>query len=92
MKSAAKTSRKISPAHARSVGASELRGNLAKYLKLAKAGTTVIIQERGRNAYVLLRFEDDAERPAFGCLRERTEYVSGAVVSAREDWRPGELP
>ena len=75
-----------------SVGASELRGNLAKYLKLVKGGTPVIIQERGRNAYVLSRFEDEAKPSIFGCMRDRTEYVSGAILNADEEWTAGELP
>jgi hypothetical protein len=36
-------------------------------LKLATAGTPVVIQERGRSAYVLLKFEKDASPPIFGC-------------------------
>lgn len=82
----------VPSSHAQRVGTSELRGNLAKYLKLAKAGTTVIIQERGRNAYVLLRMEDEAVPDAFGCMRDRTEYVPGAVVGAVEPWRAGRIP
>lgn len=38
----------ISTSDAQRVGAAEFRGNLAKYLKQAKAGTPVIIQERER--------------------------------------------
>ncbi len=94
MPRAALTSSKMSipSSDAERVGASEFRANLAKYLKLAKAGTTVIIQERGRNAYVLVGAEDDAQPDGFGCMRDRTEYVPGAVVGARESWRAGRMP
>lgn len=80
-------------AHAERVGAAEFRGNLAKYLNRAKAGRPVIIQERGKSAYILVRFEDDEAAPAFGCMRERTECAAGAVVNAtRESWSAGGLP
>lgn len=82
----------ISSSHAQHVGVAELRGNLAKYLKQAKAGTPVIIEERGHSAYVLLRFEEAAEAVAFGCMRARTEYAAGAVVNASEAWPPGAMP
>ena len=83
---------RVSTAQAPHVGAAEFRGNLAKYLKQAKAGTPVIIQERGRSAYVLLKFEDAPPASAFGCMRERTEYVAGEVVNANETWAPGVMP
>jgi prevent-host-death family protein len=82
----------ISTSHAQRVGAAEFRGNLAKYLKQAKAGTPVIIQERGRSAYVLSRFEEGPKLSAFGCMRERTQYTAGAVVNASEPWPPGGMP
>lgn len=82
----------LSPSHGQRVGAAEFRGNLAKYLKQAKSGTPVIIQERGRSAYVLLKFEEGDPASAFGCMRDRTEYVAGAVVNAGESWRPGAMP
>jgi hypothetical protein len=83
--------RPSSVAHAEHVGTTEFRGNLAKYLKQASAGRPVIIQERGRDAYILLKFED--EPPSiFGCMRERTEYVSGTIVNAVESWSPGLMP
>ena len=80
------------PARAAPVGTTELRGNLARFLKQARSGTPVIIKERGRKAYVLSRFEEPAAPAAFGCLRERTRYAAGAVVSARESWPAGKLP
>lgn len=82
----------ISTSDAPRVGVAEFRGNLAKYLKQAKAGTPVIIQERGRSAYVLLKFEEGAKASAFGCMRERTQYGAGAVVNAGESWPPGRMP
>lgn len=95
MRSIAKAGAKVrvSTSHAQRVGAAEFRGNLAKYLKQAKSGTPVIIQERGRSAYVLLKFEEEgAATSAFGCMRERTEYTTGTVVNAAEPWSPGALP
>ncbi len=87
-----KLSARISTSHAERVGTAEFRGNLAKYLKQAKAGRPVIIQERGRGAYLLLKFEEEASRPAFGCMRDLTEYVGGTVVNADESWLPGAMP
>ncbi len=81
----------FSTARAARVGVRAFRGNLAKYLKEAKAGRPIIVQERGRSAYVLLKFEE-APMPAFGCMRERTEYSAGAVVNADEPWPPGKMP
>ena len=83
---------RISAAHAERVGSAEFRGNLAKYLKQAKSGRPVIIEERGRSVYVLLRFEESESASVFGCMRERTEYVAGAIVNATERWSPGTLP
>lgn len=74
------------------VGTAEFRANLAKYLKEASAGRPVIVQERGRPAYVLSKLEAEAPTSIVGCMRERTEYVAGAVVSAAERWRAGALP
>lgn len=76
--------------HAEHVGAAEFRGNLAKYLRQAESGRPVIIQGRGRSAYVLLKLEEE-EVPAsvFGCMRGRTEYTAGTVVNSTEDWSPG---
>jgi antitoxin (DNA-binding transcriptional repressor) of toxin-antitoxin stability system len=74
------------------VGAAEFRGNLAKYLKQARSGVPVIIQERGRSAYMLLKFEEEATASAFGCMRQRTEYTTGDVVNADEPWAAGRMP
>lgn len=74
------------------VGAAEFRGNLAKYLRQAQSGRPVIIQERGRSAYVLLKLEEDVPASVFGCMRERTEYTAGTVVHSTEDWSPGAIP
>jgi prevent-host-death family protein len=74
------------------VGTAEFRGNLAKYLKQARAGRPVIIQERGRDAYVLVKLEDEGAAQPFGCLAARTEYTSGVVLNAEESWRPGAVP
>ena len=82
----------VAAAHAERVGTAEFRAHLAKYLERAKSGRTVIIQERGRNAYVLLRFEDGGRPPPFGCMRGRIEYTSGAVVGGSEQWAAGEMP
>jgi prevent-host-death family protein len=91
MKRAAKVP--ISTSQAERVGSAEFRGNLAKYLKRAKSGRPVIIQERGRSAYVLVRFEEEDAAPAFGCMRERTEYAAGTVLNAtRESWSAGGMP
>lgn len=78
-------------AHAEHVGTTEFRANLAKYLKRASAGQPIIIQERGRSAYILSKFED--EPPSiFGCMKERTEYIRGTIVYADESWSPGAMP
>lgn len=88
----AKSKAPVSTSHAERVGTAEFRGNLATYLKQAKSGRPVIIQERGRSAYVLLKFEEGASTSAFGCMRERTRYMPGAVVNAAEPWSPGAMP
>lgn len=88
----ARSKARISTSHADRVGTAEFRGNLAKYLKQAESGRPIIIQEHGRSAYVLLKFEEGASTSAFGCMRERTEYASGAVVNADEPWSPGDMP
>jgi prevent-host-death family protein len=74
------------------VGTAEFRGNLAKYLKQARAGRPVIVQGRGRDAYVLIRLEEDGEPPPFGCLADRTDYAREGVLGAEERWRAGKLP
>lgn len=79
-------------AHSDRIGTAEFRGNLAKYLKQARSGRPVVIQERGRSRYLLLRFDQEAAPPIFGCMRERTGYTRGAVVHATEPWSPGSLP
>jgi prevent-host-death family protein len=81
-----------SVAHAERVGVAEFRGNLAKYLKQASAGRPVIIQERGRGACVLLALEDEPAPSIFGCMKDRTAYVCGAVVNAAERWPSGGMP
>lgn len=88
----ARSKARTSKSHAARVGATEFRGNLAKFLKQAKSGRPVIIQERGRSEYVLLKFEEGASPSVFGCMRERTGYTPGAVVNADEPWAPGDLP
>jgi len=82
----------LSLAHATRVGSAELRANLAKYLKLVKGGRPLIVQERGKSAYVLLKYEEQPPESVLGCLRDRTEYVRGTVVNAKEAWSAGELP
>jgi prevent-host-death family protein len=79
-------------ATAERVGIAKLRGNLARYLEQARAGRPVIVQERGRDAYVLIRLEEDGETPPFGCLADRTDYARDVVLGAKERWRAGELP
>jgi hypothetical protein len=75
------------------VGTAEFRGNLAKYLRQAESGHPVVIQGRGRSTYVLRKLEEDeVAASVFGCMRERTLYAAGAVVSATEEWTPGPLP
>ena len=84
----------VSAAQADHVGTAEFRAQLAKYLERARAGRAVVIQERGRDAYVLVRFDDargEASQP-FGCMRARTEYAEGAIVSGAETWSPGKMP
>lgn len=83
---------KVATSRARRVGVAEFRGNLAKYLAQAGSGTPVVIQERGTSKYVLLRFDEAAPPPIFGCMRERTAYAKGAVVNAAEPWPVGALP
>ena len=82
----------VAAARARRVGVAEFRGNLARYLKQAESGTPVVIQDRGASKYVLLRFDEAAPPPIFGCMRERTAYAKGAVVNAAEPWPAGALP
>jgi antitoxin (DNA-binding transcriptional repressor) of toxin-antitoxin stability system len=74
------------------VGVTEFRGNLAKYLKSAKAGRAVVVLERGERAYVLRRIEAEPPQRIFGCMRERTEMAAKAVVGASEHWSAAELP
>ncbi len=83
---------RVATSRAHRVGVAEFRGNLAKYLQQAEAGTPVVIQDRGASKYVLLRFDEDAPLPIFGCMRERTAYAKGAVVNATEPWPVGALP
>jgi prevent-host-death family protein len=80
------------PSTVERVGAAEFRTNLAKYLKLARSGRQVIIQQWGRNAFVLTRLEEGAPTTVFGCMRDRTQCAEDAVVGARETWPAGELP
>jgi len=80
------------PANLSLAGSAELRANLAKYLKLVKGGRPLIVQERGKSAYVLLKYEEQPPESVLGCLRDRTEYVRGTVVNAKEAWSAGELP
>jgi antitoxin (DNA-binding transcriptional repressor) of toxin-antitoxin stability system len=77
---------------AESVGSAEFRANLAKYLKQARSGRPVIIRERGKSSFLLSRLDDDGADTVLGCMRDRTEYVRGAVVNARETWSGGGLP
>lgn len=78
--------------HSEAVGTAEFRANLAKYLKQARTGRPVLVQERGRSAYVLSSLEDEPPSSIVGCMRERTEYFTGAVVNAGEQWRAGDMP
>jgi prevent-host-death family protein len=79
-------------AHAEHVGTAEFRAHLAKYLESARSGRPVVIQERGKDAYVLVRFEEAGARRPFGCMSGRTEYAEGAIVNASEKWAPGDMP
>ena len=88
----AKSTRRRRAAHSEAVGTAEFRANLAKYLRQAGAGRPVIVQERGRNAYVLTKVEDERPESILGCMRERTEYAAGEVVNAAEQWRAGTMP
>lgn len=74
------------------VGTAEFRTNMAKYFRLAKSGRQVIILQHGRSAYLLTGIEEAAPRSVLGCLRDRTLYVAGAVVNAKETWAGGSLP
>lgn len=84
--------RRKSMVDAERVGTTELRGNLAKYLKKAKAGSPIIVQERGVDTYVLQAYQPEAAPSVFGGLRERTRYHADAVPNATEAWTSGELP
>src|SRR5215468_8536528 len=88
----ASTKNVIDESYAECVGTAEFRGNLAKYLKRAQSGRPVIIQDRGRRAYVLLKLEEAPRAPMFGCMRERTEYVRGTIVNAEESWSAPRMP
>jgi hypothetical protein len=50
------------------------------------------VKGRGRDAYLLIRLEEDGEPPPFGCLADRTDYARGVVLGAEETWRAGALP
>lgn len=83
----------VSTVHAEHVGTAEFRGNLAKYLRQAKAGRPVVVQERGKNAYVLLKFEEQAPPSVFGCMRDHTDLGDDAVLNASASiWRQNKLP
>jgi prevent-host-death family protein len=78
--------------HAERVGAAEFRANLAKYLKQAEAGRPVIVQDRGRGACLVSRFDEEPPPSILGSMSSRTEYVAGSVVDAGETWAGGEMP
>ena len=86
------TKARLSVAQGERVGIAEFRGHLAKYLKQASSGRPVVIQERGRSAYVLLKLDDEAVPSIFGCMRGRTEYAAGSVVNARVRGSAGAMP
>jgi prevent-host-death family protein len=88
----AKFARRHLPGPSEAVGTAEFRANLAKYLRQARTGRPVLIQERGRSAYVLSRLDEVPPSSIVGCMRERTECSSGVVVNAREQWRAGDMP
>lgn len=73
------------------VGTTDLRANLAKYLRRVKAGRIVIVQERGEDAYVITKVEPK-RRSGRGCMRDRTTYVEGAILNADEDWTVPDFP
>lgn len=74
------------------VGTAELRGNLAKYLRTVESGHPLIIQDRGRDAYLLSKLASGAAPSIFGCMRDRTDHVPGSVTNAGESWSPGAMP
>jgi len=76
------------------VGVAELRRELARYLRAAEAGREIVIQDRGRDAFVLRRYEPerDPKGIGFGCMRDQTEYTAGTIWNADEAWAAGELP
>jgi len=78
--------------HAERVGTAELRGNLAKHLRAVGAGRALVIQDRGRDAYLLSKLADESPPSVFGCMRDRTDHGAAAVVNAAEPWSPGVMP
>jgi Antitoxin Phd_YefM, type II toxin-antitoxin system len=83
---------RTSVARATQVGVADFRGNLAKYLKDAKAGRPIVVLERGKKAYVLQRFDETPLPSVWGGMHARTEYVQGEVVNACESWPSGRMP
>lgn len=51
----------------------------------------MIVQEHGRNAYLLTKLEETPPPSIVGCMRERTDCAAGEVVNASEPWDPGPL-
>ncbi|MGQ0504244.1 MAG: type II toxin-antitoxin system Phd/YefM family antitoxin [Myxococcaceae bacterium] len=83
---------RTSPPVAERVGTAEFRAHLAKYLRSARGGRAVVIEERGHGAYLLTRLEEPTRSTILGCMRDRTEYSSGTVVNAGETWSPRPAP
>jgi prevent-host-death family protein len=92
MASKAKATAKCIGAVKTKVSAAEFRKHVRKYLKAASTGHDVIIQERGRSAYVLRRLETKERPSIFGCMREFTQCEAGVVWNATEEWGASELP
>jgi hypothetical protein len=65
---------------------------MAGYLKLAESGRQIIILQRGKGTFMLVKVEEDAPSSVFGCMQDRTQLQAGAVLNAQEDWRAGSLP
>ena len=74
------------------VGTAEFRRQLAAYLKLARAGQEVVIQERGHDAYLLVRLAASPPPSVFGGMRDDTDYDPDVILNAEESWEPGSLP
>ncbi|MGH7283403.1 MAG: hypothetical protein ACRELY_17890 [Polyangiaceae bacterium] len=73
------------------VGTADFRANLAKYLRRVKLGRVLVVQERGKDSFMISKIEPLADSGR-GCMKDRTTYEPGAILNAEEDWTPPDFP